>query len=81
MRWINIPQKIIINQGLCVQCLKCVRSCPAEIFIQKNTDTKTQKGAIKITNPNLCFECRACEVICPESAISVMCAVNIVSAP
>lgn len=80
MRWANIPRKITINQGLCIRCLKCVQSCPAEILIQENIDTKTQKGTIKITDPSLCFECRACEVICPVFAINVMCAVKITPA-
>ncbi|MFX1285409.1 MAG: 4Fe-4S binding protein [Promethearchaeota archaeon] len=81
MRWTNIPQKIIINQNICIKCLKCIRSCPAEIIIQGNFDEKTPKGTIKITDPSLCFECRACEVICPVLAINVMCNVKNISAP
>ncbi|MFX0122299.1 MAG: ATP-binding protein [Candidatus Hodarchaeota archaeon] len=82
MRWETIPpQKIKINQDLCIRCLKCVRSCPAEILYQeKNNSNKNQKGTIKVLDSSLCFECRACEVVCPESAISVMCVVKI-SAP
>ncbi|UCG90621.1 MAG: 4Fe-4S binding protein [Candidatus Heimdallarchaeota archaeon] len=79
MRCINIPRKIIINQNLCVKCLKCIRSCPAEIIIQENSHDK--QGSLKITYPSLCFECRACEVICPVFAINVMCAIKNVSAP
>ncbi|MFX1505453.1 MAG: 4Fe-4S binding protein [Promethearchaeota archaeon] len=80
MRWENIPPQINIDQNLCIQCLKCVRSCPAEILIQEKLSNKTKKGQIKVSDPSLCFECRACEVICPESAIKVMCIVAI-SAP
>ncbi len=82
MRWETIPpQKISINQDLCIRCLKCVRSCPAEILIQEKTTDKTQKGIISVLDPSLCFECRACEVVCPESAIRVMCVVAMISAP
>ncbi len=81
MRCISIPRKIIINHNLCIRCLKCIRSCPAEILIQENLGGKISNEIIKITNPNLCFECRACEVICPVFAINVMCAVKNISAP
>lgn len=80
MRWGSIPPQIIIDHNLCIQCLKCVRSCPAEILVQEKKSEKTQKGQIKVSDPCSCFECRACEVICPESAVKVMCVVAI-SAP
>ncbi|MFW9903385.1 MAG: ATP-binding protein [Candidatus Thorarchaeota archaeon] len=80
MRWKSIPPQIIIDHNLCIQCLKCVRSCPAEILIQEKLNDKIKKGQIMVLDPSLCFECRACEVICPESAIKVMCVVAI-SAP
>ncbi|UCE13661.1 MAG: 4Fe-4S dicluster domain-containing protein [Candidatus Heimdallarchaeota archaeon] len=71
--------KIAINHDVCIHCLKCVRSCPAEILISESS--KTQKGIIKVIDPKSCFECRACEVICPENAINVMCAIENESAP
>lgn len=83
MRWIriNFSPKITINQELCIHCLKCVRSCPAEILVSESSNSKTKKGIIRVIDSNLCFECRACEVICPENAIYVMCAVENESAP
>ncbi len=81
MRLINIHQKITINQDLCIQCLKCIQSCPAEILVKEDENSKTQKGSITITNPDKCFECRACEVVCPVLAISVVCAVDSISVP
>lgn len=48
-----------------------MRSCPAEILIRIKTENKTRKGIIEVTDKNLCFECRACEVICPVSAIKI----------
>jgi Fe-S-cluster-containing hydrogenase component 2 len=66
-----ITPAIDIDQDLCIFCWKCARSCPAEILIRKNTADKTRKGVIKVTNKTLCFECRACEVICPVSAIKI----------
>ncbi len=79
MRLKNIYQKITINQDLCIQCLKCIRSCPAEILVKEDDNSKTQKGSITITNPDKCFECRACEVVCSVLAISVVCAVDSIS--
>jgi len=80
MRWENIPPQIIIDHKLCILCLKCVRSCPAEILIQEKSHDTTQKRRIQVSDPSLCFECRACEVVCPETAIRAMCVVAI-SAP
>ncbi|MFX1515002.1 MAG: 4Fe-4S binding protein [Promethearchaeota archaeon] len=73
----NIPPQIIIDHELCIQCLKCVRSCPAEILVQEKSNKMTQKRLIEVLDPSSCFECRACEVVCPESAIKVQCVVAI----
>ncbi|UCG00547.1 MAG: 4Fe-4S binding protein [Candidatus Heimdallarchaeota archaeon] len=75
MRCERIAPHILIDHDLCIRCLKCVRSCPAEILIAE------KREKIKVLNPDSCFECRACEVCCPESAIRVMCVVAALSAP
>lgn len=68
-----IPPLITIDHNLCTLCTKCVRSCPAEILIREKDETTIHKAIIKITEPNSCFECRACEVVCPVFAVSVIC--------
>ncbi|MHA2223905.1 MAG: 4Fe-4S binding protein [Candidatus Hodarchaeales archaeon] len=79
----NISPKIIIHHNLCTRCSKCVRTCPAEILVQNKTlaSNNGPKKTLQVTNPRLCFECRACEVICPVSAINVMCTVSNAIAP
>jgi ferredoxin len=57
-------------------CLKCVKSCPAEILVKENQKISGRKSAIKILDNNLCFECRACEVVCPVNAIRIMCTIK-----
>ena len=76
MRCKKIPPLILIDNNLCILCLKCVKSCPAEILIKSKSDVKSKKRIITVTEPNLCFECRACEVVCPESAIKIMCEIR-----
>ncbi|MFX0086986.1 MAG: ferredoxin family protein [Candidatus Hodarchaeota archaeon] len=76
MRCILIPPSILINHDLCILCLKCIRSCPAEILLKSQSDNTERKSIIKVTEPSLCFECRACEVVCSVSAIRIMCEVS-----
>jgi len=78
MRCTTIPPTILIDHNLCVRCLKCIRSCPAEILVisKNNFEKGKEKGLVKITEPSLCFECRACEVVCAESAIRIMCEIS-----
>lgn len=56
--------KPIINKGKCKGCFTCVDICPVEVF------AKDDKKA-KISKPDACIGCRACEVQCPEGAIKV----------
>lgn len=76
MRCTVIPPTILIDHNLCVLCLKCIRSCPAEILVKLKGNFEKEKGIVKITEPSLCFECRACEVVCAESAIRIMCEIR-----
>ncbi|MFW9990535.1 MAG: ferredoxin family protein [Candidatus Odinarchaeota archaeon] len=50
----------------CTRCRKCVKSCPAIILV-----ISRDSSAVEVTDPSKCFECRACEVICPVRAIEV----------
>ncbi|MHA2053837.1 MAG: 4Fe-4S binding protein [Candidatus Hodarchaeales archaeon] len=60
-----------MDHNLCIFCWKCAKSCPAEILIRKITKQNTRKGFIEVTDKSACFECRACEIICPVSAIKI----------
>ncbi|MHA1213934.1 MAG: 4Fe-4S dicluster domain-containing protein [Candidatus Hodarchaeales archaeon] len=62
-----------MDHNLCIRCLKCVKSCPAEILVREKTETGSNDSKFQITVSNnlKCFECRACEVICPVNAIQV----------
>lgn len=53
-----------IDQAKCVKCGTCVDVCPVDVFEKKD-------GKIKVTKPDECIGCRACEAQCPEQAIKV----------
>ena len=72
MRLERINPIIQIDRDLCTTCWKCVRSCPAEILLRNPPKNEEGKRAVKIIKPELCFECRACEIVCPVSAIKIM---------
>ena len=73
MRLEHINPIIQINKDLCTTCWKCVQSCPAEILLRSISQENEKKiRAVKIINPEQCLECRACEIVCPVSAIKIM---------
>lgn len=71
MRLRRIIPKVIINNNKCTLCQKCVRSCPVEILQYKKKEPTSKKGIIEIIHMSQCLECRACEIVCPEAAITV----------
>ncbi len=58
----------------CIACNICSESCPAEILVIKKIevkDRKRPKRVLRVTQEELCYECRACEIICPYGAILI----------
>ncbi len=57
------PLVAVVNQGLCVGCLACVRSCPYAI---PQMDEKHRSQI----DPALCLGCGICAGVCPAAAIT-----------
>ncbi|MHA2106535.1 MAG: 4Fe-4S binding protein [Candidatus Hodarchaeales archaeon] len=60
-----------LDRDLCILCWKCTKSCPAEILISIPKTKNGEKGNLAIITPEKCFECRACEIVCPVKAIKI----------
>ena len=63
--------EIHIDEALCKGCYFCVEVCPREVL--QRTNEMSLKGYIiaKVERPENCIECRMCERICPDFAISI----------
>ena len=55
---------ISINRERCIKCSKCVRVCPANIFVQD--DKSKEIGTAYIES---CIRCGHCVAVCPEDAV------------
>jgi len=42
-----------------------------EILQYKKKEKNRKKGIITVIDPSQCLECRACEIVCPEAAITI----------
>ncbi|MBC8320957.1 MAG: 4Fe-4S binding protein [Bacteroidetes bacterium] len=54
-----------LDVHICTGCNMCINVCPHNVFLLK------EKRAY-ITNIDACMECGACQLNCPENAISVL---------
>lgn len=57
-------EKIAINQDNCIKCLRCVRVCPAEIFVYNKEIKK-----VNVRHPDRCISCGHCVDACADHAV------------
>ncbi|MBD3202831.1 4Fe-4S dicluster domain-containing protein [Candidatus Woesearchaeota archaeon] len=57
--------KPIIDYEKCTVSKTCVEVCPMEVFEVKGEEK------VVVEKPEECIGCKACEVQCPEGAITV----------
>ena len=55
---------ISIESSSCIQCAKCVKVCPCDIFFQKES-----KDPIELQYMDFCIACGHCVAICPQDCI------------
>ncbi len=60
--------KVEVDLNKCDGNGTCVDVCPVDVFELKDIEGKTK--AVVVDN-DACIVCRACEVQCPEQAITV----------
>ncbi|TKJ17881.1 4Fe-4S ferredoxin [Candidatus Woesearchaeota archaeon B3_Woes] len=56
--------KPTIDYKKCTNCGTCIEVCPVDVYEKKGDKTVVAK-------PDDCIGCKACEVQCPEKAITV----------
>ena len=64
MQYLKDVVTLKLDPAKCSGCMMCTIVCPHEVFSM--VDKK-----VSIKNKDLCMECGACEMNCPEGAISV----------
>lgn len=57
---------IKVDESKCVGCGACVNVCPVQMYELKNGKSKVKQEKIKD-----CMECHACEISCPQRAITI----------
>ncbi|GAU79787.1 ferredoxin family protein [Fusibacter sp. 3D3] len=61
------PAKPIVINDDCIGCLRCVDSCPIDIFMPSSE----QGGIPIVAYPDECWYCGACAMECPKNAITL----------
>lgn len=55
---------IDVEQSSCIRCGKCVKVCPAKIFVQESA-----KAKVEIAHPEECIACGHCVSVCPTDSV------------
>lgn len=61
--------KIVIDEAKCTGEGTCVNTCPVAVYELRK---KGEKTVSVVVAEDQCIVCRACEVQCPESAITII---------
>lgn len=56
--------KPVIDKNKCTDCGTCIDVCPMSVFAKEG-------DKVVVKNAKECIGCRACEVQCPEEAITI----------
>jgi len=59
-----MAEKPVIDYKKCTSCGTCINVCPVGVFVKEGEK-------IVVKKPEACLQCRACEVSCPQKAITV----------
>ncbi len=54
---------LLIDESTCIQCDRCVKVCPSEIFV------KSELGIPTFQNIEFCIKCGHCVAVCPTDSI------------
>lgn len=66
-----VMAKIVIDYNKCDGDGNCVSVCPVSVYeLQDKPEFKGKQKAVA-TNSDACIVCRACEVQCPQQAITI----------
>jgi heterodisulfide reductase subunit A len=77
-----VERPLFIDEGACVFCGRCVRTCPVEKELGEPGDRGPSSHAIRITwdhacppsytiNEDVCTKCGLCQEVCPTGAIDL----------
>jgi len=62
---------VILDGAYCKGCDICIATCPKQIFVKSKKRNAQGTSIPEVTHKELCTECRLCEKMCPDGAISV----------
>jgi ferredoxin len=54
---------LLIDESTCIQCDRCIKVCPSEIFV------KSESGIPTFQNIEFCIKCGHCVAVCPTNSV------------